>query len=148
MKYLAGPRLADGRWRGYWWWDDEYMTALAAEACPRPGAARVAWASVRVTRDRRGPQRRRGTFAVGDGLVPADAAAEATAALSGRHAGARHDGSGTPRTPTEAGLRPRVSARAACPRQVDAAAPARRLEALDHRRVFTTAAVVAALPGD
>ena len=33
--FLRTSQLPDGGWRGYWWCDDEYTTALAAEALAR-----------------------------------------------------------------------------------------------------------------
>jgi hypothetical protein len=35
--YLRRTQRADGSWRSYWWCDDEYATALAAEALVRGG---------------------------------------------------------------------------------------------------------------
>jgi len=32
LTYLRGAQRADGAWRGYWWQNDRYTTALAAEA--------------------------------------------------------------------------------------------------------------------
>ncbi len=32
INYLRNTQLEDGSWKAYWWYDDEYVTALAAEA--------------------------------------------------------------------------------------------------------------------
>lgn len=36
-EYLANKQDQDGRWRSYWWHDDEYATALAIESLARSG---------------------------------------------------------------------------------------------------------------
>jgi squalene-hopene cyclase-like protein len=57
--FLRGAQLPDGHWQGYWWCDDEYATAFAAEALAASGVdddrTRVAhaarWALERVAAD-------------------------------------------------------------------------------------------------
>ncbi len=59
LEYLRATQADDGRWRSYWWCEDEYATALAASALDRYGApadreriARaVGWAMGRITAD-------------------------------------------------------------------------------------------------
>jgi hypothetical protein len=59
LDYLRAAQSADGNWHGYWWADDEYATALAAEALARTGrrddsrrvAAAAEWASLRIGAD-------------------------------------------------------------------------------------------------
>ena len=55
--YLAARQCDDGRWRGYWWSDDEYTTALAVEALAAEAsrydaclAAAGRWAATRIDR--------------------------------------------------------------------------------------------------
>ena len=56
LPFLVGAQEANGRWRGYWWSDDEYTTCLAAHALagqPEGSAAldsAVAWAAQRIDR--------------------------------------------------------------------------------------------------
>ena len=50
---LRAAQRADGSWSGYWWFDDEYTTALAAESLARQGdtaaiGAACRWAAARV----------------------------------------------------------------------------------------------------
>jgi hypothetical protein len=59
LDYLRTAQSADGNWRGYWWGDDEYATALAAEALAATGrpddalcvTAAAEWAGARVGDD-------------------------------------------------------------------------------------------------
>ena len=59
LDYLRKAQSADGNWRGYWWADDEYATALAAEALAGTGrpddarrvAAAAEWAGAHVGAD-------------------------------------------------------------------------------------------------
>jgi hypothetical protein len=48
--YLRAAQRTDGSWRGYWWDDDEYTTAVAVDALAgEPAAERgAAWAAERV----------------------------------------------------------------------------------------------------
>lgn len=143
LEYLRNRQGPSGSWQGYWWWDDEYTTALAAEALPAASAPAVAWAQSRVSAA--------GAVHSGDGRPSPWATAWCVRALclgstaEARQARARavqwlvdtqeEDGS----WPASARLRVPL------PADADAAGPERKINALDHNRVFTTAAVMAAL---
>lgn len=57
LDYLRRTQCPDGSWKGYWWCDPEYTTALAVEALALDGGAAnltcveraVSWAAERVT---------------------------------------------------------------------------------------------------
>ncbi len=48
IDYLGRQQGEAGNWQGYWWWDDEYTTALAAEALPATRATSARWAQTRL----------------------------------------------------------------------------------------------------
>lgn len=146
VRHLAAHQHAAGNWTGYWWADDEYTTALAAEAHPQGRAAAARWAVGRVG---------------GDGAVRDDQgtpSAWATAwclrilALGGerdaQQAGARARGWLVGAQSGDGSWRASARMRVPLPDQVDARAEPIRLAAVDQNRVFTTAAVVGALALD
>lgn len=143
LDYLRREQGDAGNWRGYWWPDDEYTTALAADVLPVARAAAEGWAQTRVgaTGAVHTLDWEPSTWAsawclriLGHGTTP-----------GGRQAGAQvvrwlvstqnEDGS----WPASARLRVPM------PGELDAHGQERMINALDHNRVFTTAAVVAAL---
>lgn len=143
VKYLAGQQRAAGHWEGYWWWDDEYATALAAEACATGLTQAVEWAQARV-----GPagavlddSGHPSPWATAWGVRILQLAATPRASAACRRAvqwllfAQRSDGS------WDASARLRVP----MPEHVDADGSERTIDALDENRLFTTAAVVAAL---
>ena len=142
IDYLGRQQGAAGNWQGYWWWDDEYTTALAAEALPAvPRHCRRLGADP-AQRNGRGPQRRRRTVAVGDRVVPAHPGARDNV-RGGRGAGGAVALGRATGGRKLACLRapPRAHARTArSPPDQE-----RTINALDQNRVFTTAAVAAAL---
>jgi hypothetical protein len=150
-RVLAGQQAAAGHWQGYWWWDDEYTTALAAEALAASGdealspavAQAVTWAHTRVSTA--------GAVHAGGweaspwatawcvrllrlGTTPDDQAVCARAVqwlVQAQH----NDGS----------WRASARLRMPMPGQIDAAGQEQCINGLDQHRVFTTAAVTAAL---
>ena len=140
--YLANQQAGAGHWSGYWWCDDEYTTALAAEAVPAARTQAVAWAQARV--DGSGAV----TTTAGDPsawatawcvrILRFGATTEAHAALDRAVAwlaGAQEEDGSWP-----ASARMRVP----LPGQVDPAGDL-AANALDENRLFTTAAAAAAL---
>jgi hypothetical protein len=143
LDYLSGEQTADGHWEGYWWWDDEYTTALAAEALAPARERAVAWALTRV--------RASGAVESTDGksspwatawcvrilrLASTPAArAACDAAVRWLVETQRADGS----------WRSSARLRVPMPAHLDPSGHDKRIEALDQHRVFTTAAVAAAL---
>lgn len=141
LDYLGRAQGDAGNWQSYWWWDDEYTTALAAEVVPASRANATGWARTRLTAT--------GAVHSVDGEPSAWATAwcvrvlghEATSGADEARAvrwllGAQQvDGS----WPASARLRVPM------PGQLIAAGQERTIDALDQNRVFTTAAVMAAL---
>jgi hypothetical protein len=146
VRHLAAQQHAAGNWTGYWWADDEYTTALAAEAHPQGRAAAASWAIQRVggdgaVRDEQGTPSPwatawcLSTLALCGDREAQEAGVRAREWLVGAQSG---DGS----WPASARMRVPM------PAQVDARAEPSRLATVDHNRVFTTAAVVASLALD
>jgi hypothetical protein len=143
IDYLGRQQGDAGSWQGYWWWDDEYTTALAVEVLPAARATSEWWAQTRLGES--------GAVHGLDGAPSAWATAwclrvlgggttsgayEAQARAVGWLLYAQHqDGS----WPASARLRVPM------PGELDAAGQERTMTALDQNRVFTTAAVAAAL---
>lgn len=141
--YLGRRQRNAGNWQSYWWWDDEYTTALAADALPASRANAVDWARSRLS----------GTGAVHsvDGEPSAWATAwclrvlgqgtvlglDAAAAQAVRWLVDAQQADGS--WPASARLRVPM------PGQLDATGQERTINTVDQNRVFTTAAVVAAL---
>lgn len=56
IDFLRNTQLEDGSWKAYWWYDDEYVTALAAEALAKDNYHRnsqqvqlaIEWATSRI----------------------------------------------------------------------------------------------------
>ena len=56
IDFLRNTQLEDGSWKAYWWYDDEYVTALAAEALAKDNYHRnsqqvqlaIEWAASRI----------------------------------------------------------------------------------------------------
>ncbi|MGB3649796.1 MAG: prenyltransferase/squalene oxidase repeat-containing protein [Rivularia sp. (in: cyanobacteria)] len=56
IDFLRNTQLEDGSWKAYWWYDDEYVTALAAEALAKDNYRRnsqqvqlaIEWAASRI----------------------------------------------------------------------------------------------------
>ena len=146
--HLAGRQQAGGHWQGYWWWDDEYVTALAAEALTgeesadrRSGA--VAWGQGRVSDT--------GAVVGTDGIASPWATAWCVRVL---HLGTTRDAhSACARAvrwlvdaqQPDGSWRASARLRVPMPGQVDSAGQAGVMNSVDQNRVFTTAAVVAAL---
>ena len=139
--YLGRHQRDAGNWQSYWWWDDEYTTARAAEALPAARATAAGWARARLGAA--------GAVHSADGEPSAWATAWCLRVL--RHEtgfgadeeravgwllGAQQADGGWP-----ASARLRVP----MPGQLDPTGEERTINALDQNRVFTTAAVAAAL---
>jgi hypothetical protein len=146
LEYLRGAQRADGSWLGYWWADDEYATALAAEALTatgRPDDARrvsrsVEWAGARVGAD--------GTIgdspfatALGLRILKLDARGQGPAQRALRWLLDQQEADG--------GWR--ASARLQSPRPdvIDPSTRPPATAAVDDARTFTTATVLTALVG-
>ena len=140
VDYLRRQQQEAGNWQGYWWWDDEYTTALAAEAAPATRATSAGWARTRLSAS--------GAVHSVDGEPSAWATAWCLRVLGQEGFGADEaravrwllgaqqvDGS----WPASARLRVPM------PAQLNPAGQERTINALDQNRVFTTAAVAAAL---
>jgi hypothetical protein len=141
--YLSRQQGESGNWQGYWWWDDEYTTALAAEVLPAHCATAQEWALTRP-----GPS---GAVHGAEGEPSAWATAWCLRLLGrGTTSGAEEARARVVRWLMHAQLADGSWAASArlrvpMPGQLDAAGQERTMTALDQNRVFTTAAVVAAL---
>ncbi len=144
-EYLTRNQAADGCWQSYWWWDDEYATALAVEASAAGAPLAVRWAQARVTASGAvlGSDGRASPWATGWCVrllrlgTTADAAQASARAERWLLEAQRADGS----------WRASARLRVPMPGQVGAAEPGTTIDALDQERVFTTAAVATALAG-
>ncbi len=145
--YLASQQTTAGHWQGYWWWDDEYTTALATEALAatrtRTVAQAVVWAQNRVSvtgavhRIDGVPSPWATAWCVRIlrlGTTPAaqTACAQAVAWLLNAQ---QQDG----------GWASSARLRVPMPGQLDTKRQAKWINSFDQNRVFTTAAVTAAL---
>jgi hypothetical protein len=146
VRHLAAHQHATGNWTGYWWADDEYTTALAAEAHPQGRAAAARWAVQRLGDDGavRDEQGTPSAWATAWCLSTLALCAERDALQAGARArewlvGAQRD---------DGSWRASARMRVPLPGQVDARAEPIRLATVDQNRVFTTAAVVATLALD
>ena len=142
-RYLARQQAATGDWQGYWWWDDEYTTALAADTLASRRATALAWAQTRVDSS--------GAVQSTDGQLSPwatawcvrilclgttpETRAACTLAMRWLVGSQQRDGS----------WRASARLRVPMPGQVDAVGGPGVINAVDQHRVFTTAAVAAAL---
>jgi hypothetical protein len=141
--YLAAAQSTLGNWESYWWWDDEYTVALAAEAAPQTAGRAVAWALTRpgcdgaVLSTDNEPSPWATAWCVRIlGLGQGDAVEETRArSIAWLLAHQRDDGS----------WRGSARLRVPMPAHLDPTGEQKRMESIDAARVFTTAAVVAAL---
>jgi len=133
----------DGNWQGYWWPDDEYTTALATEVLPAARAAAVGWAQTRVGAT--------GVVHSGEGEPSAWATAWCLRILGRGTTSAAHQARGqvvrwlVTAQHADGSWPASARLRVPMPGQVDASGQERMVNALDQNRVFTTAAVAAAL---
>lgn len=141
--YLGRQQGDAGNWRGYWWPDDEYTTALATDVLPATRAAAVGWAQARLDPT--------GAVAGLDGEPSAWATAWCLRILGrGTTAGAHEARAQAVRWLAAAQLADgswpaSARLRVPMPGHLDAHGQERMIETLDQNRVFTTAAVAAAL---
>jgi hypothetical protein len=151
--YLRNTQRLDGGWRGYWWEDDEYTTALAAQALAQyrlPGDDQRVQRAVRWAAKRIGSSGAVLSVAHGGHSAFATALCVQTLVLADNHEGVREpltraaswlvehqksDGS------WNASARMRVHTYAIESRDYSEETSA----CMDERRIFTTATVVAAL---
>jgi Prenyltransferase and squalene oxidase repeat len=140
---LRERQTAAGCWQGYWWWDDEYTTALAAEAVVSARETAADWAGTRLTQD--------GCVRDRDGAPSPWATAWCARILRlGETAAAQEACTRAMRwllntQEEDGGWRGSARLRVPMPAEVDAAEGSRHLDVVDHERLFTTAAVTAAL---